>query len=165
MTVAPDFRNTSFDPVCSRCQSVLKTVLTGCPLNRSPRNLTRSVVRSGRLPLTSRRPSGWERTKTFPPVPVISVRSSVSGVAVMDESPVRGREIAAAAPNNVLTKSLRLEKSMDLKFILKYLIWQGYVMAGLEGGNSPPRGGGRDSGRGGRSQAIFRCERPPRLRR
>src|SRR5262249_57533042 len=35
------------------------------------------------------------------------------------------REIAAAAPNTVLTKSLRLEKSMDLKFILKYLIWQG----------------------------------------
>src|SRR5215510_15040654 len=45
----------------------------------------------------------------------------------MGESPARGREIAAAAPNNVLTKSLRLEKSMDLKFILKYLIWQGYV--------------------------------------
>jgi hypothetical protein len=55
----------------------------------------------------------------------------VSGVAVIDESPGRGREIAAAAPKNVFRKSLRLEKSMDLKFILKYLIWQGYAVAGL----------------------------------
>src|SRR5262249_5509895 len=127
---APALRNASLDPLCSRCQSVLKTAPTGWPLKDVSRKRIKSAVRSGRPPLTSNKPSGWLRTTMLPPAPLTSVRLPVSGVAVIGGSlPAANarpqRESPATPPANFFKNSLRVD-GMVLQFISKSLLRQAF---------------------------------------
>src|SRR5678815_5460188 len=118
MIVAPALPSVSFDPVLSRCQSVLNKTRTGLPPVCSATTLRSSGERSGAPPFTISAPSGPLRSRTFEPAPRIREKLSVILITEIGEGPPCGRACAArharvrpaAPPKNERQKSLRLER-------------------------------------------------------
>src|SRR5215468_3115667 len=130
MIVASDRPKARFPPTCSRCQCVLKSVVTWPAPGSSRRRLSTASVNSAAPLSTSTWPVLAVRTRTLPPAPVSitnpSLTGTTAGLAWAKASRAKGGRVRPktppkAPPNAPFTTALRSTIALRFMLALRFL--------------------------------------------